>query len=87
MGWGGDGEFKQDWGHLMMCTAFGTGFHNDGMTHLQVPVHNVMLVNVAHTLQDLINAVTAKDKGKEREREMKKIKKGCKKKKKKISLH
>lgn len=32
------------------------------MTHLQVPVHNVMLVNVAHALQDLINAVTERDK-------------------------
>lgn len=31
------------------------------MTHLQVPVHNVMLVNVAHALQDLINAVTERD--------------------------
>lgn len=46
----------------MTCSAFGTGFHDNGMTHLQVPVHNVMLVNVAHALQDLINAVTERDK-------------------------
>lgn len=51
----------------MTCSAFATGFHNNGMTHLQVPVHNVMLVNVAHALQDLINAVTEKDKEKDGE--------------------
>lgn len=37
------------------------------MTHLQVPVHNVMLVNVAHALQDLINAVAERDKGRDGE--------------------
>lgn len=55
--------------NMMTCFAFGTGFHNNGMTHLQVPVHNVMLVNVAHALQDLINAVTEKDKKRERDGE------------------
>lgn len=45
----------------MTYSAFGTGFHNNSMTHLQVPVHNVMLVNVAHALQDLINAVTERE--------------------------
>lgn len=85
----------------MTCSAFGTSFHDNGMTHLQVPVHNVMLVNVAHALQDLINAVTERETQKrEGENESgakenqsfntrklrKQIKKGKKKKKKKLTL-
>lgn len=31
-------------------------------THLEVPVHNVMLVDVADALQDLIDAVAEGDK-------------------------
>lgn len=34
--------------------------HSDGMTHLEVPVHNVMLVDVADAFQDLIDAMTEK---------------------------
>jgi len=32
-----------------------------GMTHLEVPVHNVMLVDVADAFQDLIDAMTEKE--------------------------
>lgn len=31
------------------------------ITHLEVPVHNVMLVDVADALQDLVDAVTGGD--------------------------
>lgn len=34
--------------------------HSDGMTHLEVPVHNVMLVDVADAFQDLIDAMAEK---------------------------
>lgn len=34
--------------------------HSDGMTHLEVPVHNVMLVDVGDAFQDLIDAMTEK---------------------------
>lgn len=33
------------------------------MTHLEVPVHNVMLVDVTDALQDLVDAVAAGDRG------------------------
>lgn len=42
--------------------------HSDGMTHLEVPVHNVMLVDVADAFQDLIDAMTEKQTEREIER-------------------
>lgn len=42
--------------------------HSDGMTHLEVPVHNVMLVDVADAFQDLIDAMTVKQREREIER-------------------
>lgn len=41
--------------------------HSDGMTHLEVPVHNVMLVDVGDAFQDLIDAMTEKNRQGERE--------------------
>lgn len=41
--------------------------HSDGMTHLEVPVHNVMLVDVADAFQDLIDAMTVKQRERQRE--------------------
>lgn len=42
----------------------GTDFHHRYIiSHLKVPVHDVMLVDVTDALQDLIDAVAGRDRG------------------------
>lgn len=50
----------------MMQASILARCHGDGMTHLEVPVHNVMLVDVADAFQDLIDAMTDGEEGRER---------------------
>lgn len=46
---------------LVFCATIDSAHHWYVITHLEVPVHNVMLVDVADALQDLIDAVAAGD--------------------------